>query len=500
MADQNDIFDEKGRGQSADDSLFGTNSRADEDDSPIQVVNPYGGDDQPVQEDAPQVAQPANPYAQPAEQPAGQSANPYIAVSASQGQAVNFSGGVSADSAQAGFASAQSANPYQQAYGSAASDATSQAANPYGASQPVGQGQPGSPYQQPAGAAGAVGGAAAPGGATPYGQPAGQSASPYGQAAGSYGQPATPYGQPAAPYGQPSAPYGQPYPGSAAAPASTGKATGALVCGILAILLSGSVVLSIILGIVAIVLAGGYLKEGGTAGTAKAGRICGIVGIVFSAISLVIYIMFGVALYQVAMDEIESGSYPYGGNSPSAIVGSSGSISSDIYDDAEKAAASVVTAELDKIKAGDQEVLTSIAELAEEGFAQATGVTMADCGIDSMEYARLMTEGFNYEVTMVLADEETGGFVACDLTCRDIFDVIDEFNDSLDDFVSSTAATSLSSEQAQARVGELFMEAVREADMEHDSYFSVDVSYENGKWVMSQEDWDSEIDYYFGLY
>lgn len=74
----------------------------------------------------------------------------------------------------------------------------------------------------------------------------------------------------------------------------TPSATGALVCGILSIPLAGLV--GIILGIIAISLSGSAIKtyeaspEKYTEASyknAKAGKICGIIGIVFSALWLV---------------------------------------------------------------------------------------------------------------------------------------------------------------------------------------------------------------------
>ena len=157
-------------------------------------------------------------------------------------------------------------------------------------------------------------------------------------------------------------------------------------------------------------------------------------------------------------------------------------------------------ARMDALKNGDQAMLTEIAEMVEEDFAEATGVTMLDCGIDSMEYARQMLAGFSYTQSLVVADEESGGFVSYDVTCKDVFDVLDEFNENLTEVENSSEYSTMTQEQAKARVGELFMQAVRDADMEDDAYFSIDVTYQGGQWEIDQESWESELDYYFGIY
>lgn len=404
----------------------------------------------PDAQGAPEAQQPANPYGAPS---AFQQASPYGASEGSQPENPY------------GTPASQPVNPY--------GTPAAQPANPYGSASGF---QPTNPY----------GGAAAPQSANPYGAPSSpqQPASPYG--APTAQQPASPYG---VPYAQPNGmPYGQPYPTE---PAGTGKATGALVCGIFAILLSWVPLIGLILGIVAIVMAGSYLKQGGVRGSAKVGRVCGIVGIVFSVIAFVFSLMMGIAVINDLMDnDFSSSSYV-----PTEVTGS---LLDDLLDEEERRASSVVNAEMDKIKGGDEDALALIAALSEEGFVNATdGLTMEECGIDSMEYARVMTQGFDYEVTMVLADPEDGdGFVAYEVTCRDIFDVLDKFNDSLYEESFST----MSEDQAKARIGELFMAAARAGDMEDGSYLSVDVVLEGGEWVIDEDSWLDEMDYFFGIY
>lgn len=98
---------------------------------------------------------------------------------------------------------------------------------------------------------------------------------------------AAPEPQPAAePQPQPG-PAPQPQPGPQAAPPATdGKATASLVCGIVSFFCGG-----FILGIIAVVLANSYFNETGDVNNskAKAGRICGIVSICLSVAFLIIY-------------------------------------------------------------------------------------------------------------------------------------------------------------------------------------------------------------------
>ncbi len=84
-----------------------------------------------------------------------------------------------------------------------------------------------------------------------------------------------------------------------------GKAVGALVCGICAIVFSGTIILGLVLGIIAIVLGGSALQQSED-GKAKAGRICGIIGLVLSVVTLIISFIFGVTIFSYVMSEANS--------------------------------------------------------------------------------------------------------------------------------------------------------------------------------------------------
>ncbi|MBO4365370.1 MAG: hypothetical protein J5804_03645, partial [Eggerthellaceae bacterium] len=142
----------------------------------------------------------------------------------------------------------------------------------------------------------------------PYAQPvadpyAQQAANQYAQpVADSYAQQATnQYAQPANPYVQPGMP---PVAPTVPAPEKNGKATGALVCGILAILTSPTIIVGIILGIVAIVLARGAKKKSPD-GKATGGLVCGAIGLGLSVIMLAIGVITGVAVYDALKDDPE---------------------------------------------------------------------------------------------------------------------------------------------------------------------------------------------------
>ncbi|MFF0317427.1 DUF4190 domain-containing protein [Micromonospora sp. NPDC005252] len=168
-------------------------------------------------------------------------------------------------------------------------------AAPYGqqptSGQPYGQPTSGQPYGQPTSG-------------QPYGQPP---AAPYGQ------QPGAPYGQqPQDPYGAPQAPYGQqqPYGGTptypnAGYPQQQGQNNTlglvSMILGIASIPLICCLYLGIPVGIAGVVT--GYLAkqkvaqgQASNAGQAKAGLICGAVGVGLGILLLIISIVANVNL------------------------------------------------------------------------------------------------------------------------------------------------------------------------------------------------------------
>lgn len=114
---------------------------------------------------------------------------------------------------------------------------------------------------------------------------------------------------------------------SAAPSAGTGKATAALVSGIVSIVACPSVVLSIGLGIAAIVLANQHAKSFGATGKSKGGKACGIAGIVLGVLWGVVWtlaISLGVWAFSTTSEIYDT---PY--DAPSASQDAGGSEAGD---------------------------------------------------------------------------------------------------------------------------------------------------------------------------
>lgn len=352
--------------------------------------------------------------------------------------------------------------------------------------QPFGA-QPQQPTAQPGGF----------GGQAPFRQPYGaaQSQQPYG------GQPATP------PPGY--VPGAQPY-GAAAhqPPASTGKATASLVCGIAAIVICfvlpfiGAPV-GLILGIAAIVLGGSFIKKFGPFGRAKAGRICGVIGLILSALSLVLTLAVvalsaavGFSVFN-GSDILDIDSYTYQDN---PFVQEEPAASPLDLAAAEQEVSELVSAQFGLLAGGDAEVLALVGDVANQGFKEGTGLTLEECGIDPLDYARAITEGLSFRVDEVVFYDEATGYAGVHVNCKDIFEVYSLFYERADTFAQSAEAQSMTDEEYNAHVGEILMDVIDQVSVvEEINWAIIDVELVDGAWSINQETWEFELDYMFAL-
>lgn len=313
-------------------------------------------------------------------------------------------------------------------------------------------------------------------------------------------QPFNPAQQPAQPVPGPvQAPYGAypPPPAPNYSAPSSGKATGALICGILAIVFSFIPIVGIILGIVAIVLASKAVKFAGKSGKTTGGKVCGIIGIVFS----VLWAIFSFVLTMGIIGGINAYESDY---VPSADVPTTSSPLAEDMGAEEQAIADLVSAELDKYKNADSAALSALgAEYDDEDLVTIDGVDMSlsDLGIDPNEVAAWATTDFDYSIDSVYIDSDGAtATVYVDTTERDFFEMGMLFNDLLNEYVSSGAADAADLETAKAKVGELYAQAMAESTAMTDYYAAFDIVNEGGTWRILEDSLEEELDYVFSTF
>lgn len=304
------------------------------------------------------------------------------------------------------------------------------------------------------------------------------------------------------------------YQATGTAPAVGGPVTGApqpsptpaLVCGILAIVMCFVPFIGIIsgigLGVAAIILATRYFRSGGTQGTAKAGRICGIVGLVIAGILIILNIIAVVGAFMTI------GTYGSMLNnlaeSPAIASSSSAYTSSFAEDDAlEEEAIEIASDQMQKIKDQDPAVMQQIADMVESTFDEVAYydydyVSLEQMGVDPMVIAQKLVTGFEYDspwyYLYTSGDEADVDF---DVTYRSAYDVLDEFYDLMDD---ADLESFSSEEEAHRHLGQLLMQAVDSVDLEDDGFFEIELELEDGAWKIDDSDWKDNLKYLFGFY
>lgn len=297
--------------------------------------------------------------------------------------------------------------------------------------------------------------------------------------------------------------YGAPQPPTAAPTGpGSGKALGSLICGICAIVFSGTVIISIILGVIAIVLASQYVKSFGKDGKATGGKVCGVIGIVFSILMLIIYIFSGIFLAAVFNEYSSSPSSSYSYSYDSGSSSSDSDSSSTLPTDAdEQAAIDAASAILDELKNPTDADISALASGLDEGFAQESGLeSLSDLGIESREFAEWLLSGLTYEIDDAFVYSDGTGTVYADVTTKDYYEFMYIFSDNIDTFVASDEAATITDDAAaNAKIGELLRDAMAKTPTTV-NYASIEVKKVGGTWVVDDESLEELAQSIFGIY
>lgn len=172
----------------------------------------------------------------------------------------------------------------------------------------------------------------------------------------------------------------------------------------------------------------------------------------------------------------------------------------EVPDDSDEQATLAAQAELDKLQNADPEALALVGAIVNEGFENQTDETLEACGVDPEEYARIMLDGFSYTIDDVYVYESIGeATVYATVTCRDVFDLIDNYNYMLEAYMDSDDFAHTTYEEDCQRMGMIFIEAAQSAEMNDGYQMTIDLVYENGSWVVDEDAWESELDWLFDV-
>lgn len=234
-------------------------------------------------------------------------------------------------------------------------------------------------------------------------------------------------------------------------PASSGKAVAALVCGILAIVLSGSVIGGIGCGIAALVIGSKVLKQNREDKKAKAGRITGIIGLVFSALALVLYLVLGFAFF----------------SSLSPV----------------KSAVNAKMATMQNMSDADRQVF---ANAVDEDFSDTYGVSLSEIGIDKNELVTFALSDMSYEIKGVNVRNSLAT-VDVEVKSRDMDACFVKFYTDALTYLSSDAYNAATYDQAFAQLGTIMRNAMASTGMTtHDETLILSQTDGPGRWMQAR--------------
>lgn len=298
--------------------------------------------------------------------------------------------------------------------------------------------------------------------------------------------PQNPYG--ANPYGQPQPPMN---PRADGAP----SATGAIVCGVLAILFSWIPLAGLILGIVALVLASKFVKLHGKGfGGSGAAKVCGIVGIVFSVLwgiftAIAMVGVIGIMNDEGFVDEVDR------------IVEEAGTNT----EESSSEAADIIAVQgiLDQLEFStqnpSQETMAEIASQADADFKDIFSYSMTELTIDPMSAVNWLKEdiAFDYDPDsdiIVFSDGTATAFVS--VTMHDSQVMADNFDAEINAMIDANPFVSSDAEK-NALIADAFNKALAASTDTRSYSVMVELTKNGNTWEVDQESWQEELDYLY---
>ena len=343
-----------------------------------------------------------------------------------------------------------------------------------------------------------------PGAAPQPGQP-----NPYNTAQPQYGQ-SSPYAAQPQPQpgtvpqpGAPVPPY-YAYPGVPPQPEpSSGKATAAVVCGAVAIVLAWVPFIGLILGIVAIVLAVSAGKQH-KSGKTTAAKVCGVIGIVFSIVALVLYALLGMILFKSAryglyIDDTPSYSRSYDGHDSREYFSGDSGLSTPSADE-EHAINEVAIDKLRLITNQDPSLVSAVAADLDDDMRDALAVSFSDVGVDSSDVATWLMGDFSYEIDGTHLNGPNSAVVFVTVQQRNPYSIASAVYDKASELTSSGTSTELGTAEANAALGAVIETAMDDRPADNGNYVVIDLENSTGSWRVTEGSWESCCDLLFDMF
>lgn len=213
-------------------------------------------------------------------------------------------------------------------------------------------------------------------------------------------------------------------PGNAPRPADDHLAIASLVCGIIGLLFSPSIIVGIVLCIIAVMLARSYTQVGGASVMAKVGKICGLVGLVCSALALVLFMTIGCSAFTLIASSASQTTTTRAVQSDDVSDTTSDDMTStasepeeiELTEAEQQEMTDELAAYLDPLMAQDDAAVDELADWCNDRFEAVFGYTLDDAGVDAQEFARWMLEDMSWEEVGIYGYDDGTASVSVEFT------------------------------------------------------------------------------------
>lgn len=186
--------------------------------------------------------------------------------------------------------------------------------------------------------------------------------------------------------------------------------------------------------------------------------------------------------------------------SPSYDSSYSGVAPEFLYDDAEEAAIEeAISARLDAITQKDAELADWMAQGIDEMFSS-SGYSLSDIGVDPQSVAQWLMEGFTYQLDGAYAYDDGTGTVYAELEMHDLYALLNEFNRATEELINSGEMEGMSEAEGLTTLGQAFTAAMQSTSDMTDFYAAFDMEKQDDEWHVTQESWEEELEFAFGLF
>lgn len=269
-----------------------------------------------------------------------------------------------------------------------------------------------------------------------------------------------------------------------------------LVCGILSIVTAPTIFPAIALGVISIISANGYKNAGGSVQNVRAGKICGIVGLVFTALCMLIFACMMVFVIVIGNMTTSSASSDIPVNNSQDLF-----MEDEVIDDI---CVDVIDPFLNSIASQDDERMSEIADVLDDSFSELVNqygfdLTLEECGIDPLEVAKKISKNF-YFYTDLHAGSFDGQTAMIDynIVTRDPKYIVNEFSLDLEEIAGSVNDGTIDASEAIPMIGEAFTICVDNAKLGQEILY-VFVDRTRTGWAFTDDQKEELLDYLFGL-